>query len=76
MPWLGVQETIHINPLRVMRQVCQAAITCQDYDEEEEMYPWRRIYSREEEFEERERGIECVFGDVGPELESSREVGI
>ena len=73
MSRLGVQEGVDVYAFRVVREVCETAVTGEDDDEPEEVDPWRGVDACEEEFEEREGGIEAVFRDVGPEREAGCE---
>jgi len=66
---MWVQECVHIYILCGVRDVGETEIRTEDDNQEWEMHPRRRIYSREDDFEEGECGVEGMFADIGPPVE-------
>lgn len=56
-----IEEAVDVVSLSSICDVCDAQVANEQEDEEEEVDPWLWIYPCEEEFEERECGVETVL---------------
>ncbi|RAL68247.1 hypothetical protein DID88_008948 [Monilinia fructigena] len=68
-----VQKLIHILPLGRICDIGHAQVARQDNQEPAQMHKGRGMGAREQDFHEREEGVEAVFGDVGPGVEADGE---
>ena len=68
-----VEKIIGVVVFGSIRNVCNPQVANQDYEEKEDVDPWCRVNSCEDQFEEGECTVQAVLRDVGPEAECGCE---